>query len=180
MAIMIMNILGKQHEIIKVGKLEIMKSNFHYSKQAIYKRNGECYFDFSATWKIDELLRKEGTGFRVFTKKDFACLAGLGSRWVNCGEAGNNIAGYFFGERAHKITTIDDPKGCVFFPACGLYSSNENKLIGQNDFAYYWSSSTFCDNSAYILYFHGNSIYPGTVNFNKNYGLSVRCVRDLV
>jgi uncharacterized protein (TIGR02145 family) len=49
----------------------------------------------------------------------------------------------------------------------------------QGSVASYWSSTYANNNYAYHLYFYSTSVYPGTTNgAAKNYGRSVRCVRN--
>ena len=50
-------------------------------------------------------------------------------------------------------------------------------LYGQGSIANYWSSSYHSVNSAYHLYFYSSVVNPVT-NSNKNYGYTLRCVRN--
>jgi uncharacterized protein (TIGR02145 family) len=175
-----------QYKTVNMGKLEVMSTNFHYSKLNIYKKSGECYFDFSSVLKIGEKLEKENLGFRIPTPEDFAYLIGLGNRWVDYNEIGNNIAGCILGKKAHEITTaratqlnlIDELalKKCVFLPAFGFYTKDGG--YGRNFAAYYWSNYLHPNNdSAYILYSRKKNIL-NTIYFSREHGLPVRCVRD--
>ncbi|MDE6182942.1 MAG: hypothetical protein K2F53_00770 [Rikenellaceae bacterium] len=43
-------------------------------------------------------------------------------------------------------------------------------------YGYYWSSVVFDSNNAYTLYFGSSSVTVN--NYSKQYGFSVRCVRQ--
>jgi uncharacterized protein (TIGR02145 family) len=64
--------------------------------------------------------------------------------------------------------------GAIFLPAAGLHSTDVYN-VGTN--GYYWSSSYYSDIRAYNMYFHGTRIIS-TSNDTRNYGYSVRLVRD--
>jgi uncharacterized protein (TIGR02145 family) len=148
--------------------------------------NDECeyylHFNFQAILKVGEQMRREGTGFRIPTPKDFAYLAGLGARWVNYDESNFAESGCIFGKKAHEVRTDGEfnSKNCVFLPAFGFYKYDSDEFIGQDFAAYYWSSWLYLhSDSAYILYVREKNIF-NTIHFNKKHGLPVRCVRDLI
>lgn len=51
---------------------------------------------------------------------------------------------------------------------------NGSSLSGAGSSGYYWSSTPYGSSSAYVLYFISG--YVDTTYYNRNYGLSVRCV----
>jgi uncharacterized protein (TIGR02145 family) len=60
----------------------------------------------------------------------------------------------------------------------GGYCDNSGTLGEQGEYGKYWSSTYGSDYSAYYLTFHSGLTYPGTDDYNKYYGRSVRCVRN--
>ena len=65
--------------------------------------------------------------------------------------------------------------GAVFLPAAG-YRDGSNVGYVQND-GYYWSATERDSNDAYCLYFYSDAAAMGI--YIRNYGLSVRLVKDL-
>jgi uncharacterized protein (TIGR02145 family) len=59
-------------------------------------------------------------------------------------------------------------------PAAGSRGTS-GSASGQGDTGYYWSSTASGTSSGYLLYFDSGYAYPSD-NFNKTYGLAVRCV----
>ncbi len=57
------------------------------------------------------------------------------------------------------------------------YSTDTGTLNSQGSYAYYWSSSINNTYYVHILYFHSAGVHPATTHF-KNYGATVRCVRN--
>jgi hypothetical protein len=170
-----MKILEQDYEFTKVGNLYVATTNLYHPKLAIRKASGNHYFDFYAVEKLDETLIEYEPGIRVTTRDDLKYLASLGSHWVKAGEKGNTIAGRFFGERAQEAT-MDDLKGCVFFPALGYCF--RGTLHAQGSFAGYWSSTYFSNYHAYYLYFFSSNTSPGTDWNRKNFGFPVRLVKN--
>ncbi|MDR1182349.1 MAG: hypothetical protein LBL13_10280 [Bacteroidales bacterium] len=159
---------------MRVGNLEILNKNI-YSPDIAVEYDGNCYFDFIGVKVISELLEGQDTKFRVPTDDDFEYLYNLGSRWVEQGEVGNNLAGRFFGKKAN-IATMDDLKNCIFLPATG-YCDPLAALVSQNNTAYYWSSTCYNSSSRYVQCFNNNLVYSWNY-YHKGDGFSVRCVRD--
>jgi uncharacterized protein (TIGR02145 family) len=60
----------------------------------------------------------------------------------------------------------------------GGYCDNSGTLGEQGEYGKYWSSTYGSDYSAYYLTFYSGLTYPGTDDYNKYYGRSVRCVRN--
>ncbi len=69
----------------------------------------------------------------------------------------------------------------------GLWRSYPNNFVysgyvygssvdGRNSYVYYWSSSAGSSSRAYVSHFGSETVSPGTVSSNKNYGRMVRCV----
>lgn len=72
-------------------------------------------------------------------------------------------------------TNILEPSGVVFLPASGYRSGTETEDV--NNYGYYWSSSAEDYGSSYMLVFGNNYFYPqGTAG--RQYGYSVRLVKD--
>ena len=47
-----------------------------------------------------------------------------------------------------------------------------------NGYAYFWSASQYSDNNAYFLVLDGDGPQVSMYSANKNYGYSVRCIKD--
>jgi hypothetical protein len=149
-----MKILGHEYGFVKVGDLYVATTNLYYPELAIHKQNSQCYFDFCATEKANDIVRRSAPTVRISTRDDLKYLGSLGSHWVEAGERGNEIAGRFFGEHC-KEATITDLKGCVFFPACGIYNG---ALLGKyGSLGLYWSSTSHDDCYGYHMYFDNES-----------------------
>lgn len=63
----------------------------------------------------------------------------------------------------------------IFLPAAGCRGSTDGILGVVGKYGYYWSSTEYSSNNAYILYLDGNA-YVG--DSSKTYGFSVRCVAE--
>lgn len=64
------------------------------------------------------------------------------------------------------------------YPNNFVYSGyvNNGSIDTRGSSGHYWSSTTLTANYAYYLYFDSDSVSPGTINYGKFYGFSVRCV----
>ncbi|MBO7618789.1 MAG: fibrobacter succinogenes major paralogous domain-containing protein, partial [Bacteroidales bacterium] len=69
-----------------------------------------------------------------------------------------------------------DAFGFSALPAGRRYNDVSYYNVGNN--AYFWSSSEYGGNSAYYMYLLSDDDRAGLYNYNKNYGLSVRCVQN--
>jgi hypothetical protein len=170
-----MKILERDYDFTKVGNLYVATTNLYYPELAMHEASGNHYFNFYKVEELGKTLTNHEPGIRVATRDDLRYLARLGSHWVEAGEKGNTIAGRFFGERAQEAT-MDDLKGCVFFPALGYCSYDS--LYGQGSQADYWSSTVYSGgtNSAYYLYYRSGAL--GLYDLNKRYGFPARLVKN--
>jgi uncharacterized protein (TIGR02145 family) len=72
----------------------------------------------------------------------------------------------------------DGLKGSAWAGVLGGSCDSGGLLGNQGSNANYWSSTYYSSPSAYLLYFYSGTVYPGTSNGSKNYGRTVRCVRN--
>ena len=66
--------------------------------------------------------------------------------------------------------------GAVFLPAAGYRDGSNVDSVG--DIGYYWSSTAYSNNIAYLVRFKSGDVYPGNYVL-RNYGCSVRLVTDV-
>ncbi|MBR3132446.1 hypothetical protein IKG33_03540, partial [Candidatus Saccharibacteria bacterium] len=64
------------------------------------------------------------------------------------------------------------------FPNNFVYSGywSSTRPDSRNSLGYYWTSTANGNYNSYTLYFSYNHVYPGSYNYNKNYGASTRCI----
>ena len=64
------------------------------------------------------------------------------------------------------------------YPNNFLYSGyvKGGSLLGRGTYGEYWSSTTRGDLASYYLKLYNSDVYPGTDNYYKSYGMSVRCL----
>lgn len=89
------------------------------------------------------------------------------------------LNGAMSGNASPVITnnTTTRPKWKSNGPFQGVYAGYwDGTSRNQGGNGYYWSSSAYSANSARILGFYHNRVNPGSGNYTKWYGLSVRCV----
>ncbi|MDR0603935.1 MAG: hypothetical protein LBG80_06505 [Bacteroidales bacterium] len=172
-----MKILKQQCEAAIIGKLEVMTRNLYLPDLAIYTREGNSYHNFAQVKKIEELLKKQGDGFRVAAKKDFEYLSSLGSCWCKQGKKSNVYAGRLFGNKNKEGAT-------VFLPAVGYYCYNifekNYSLVDYGSCAAYWSSTYYDDRYSYYLSFDSDMLPDTSMVGANDYGRSIRCVRNFL
>ena len=91
---------------------------------------------------------------------------------------------YSMGGSGTTANANTDPTGAVrskvwrSFPNNFLYSGNAyiSNINGRGSFGYYWSSSASGANYAYNLILNSSALYPGTYDYTKFNGFTVRCV----
>ena len=71
----------------------------------------------------------------------------------------------------------DASKKMRAYPNNFLYSGYFDKSSANKRGSYgrYWSSTSYYDNTSYYLYLDSSSVGPGTTNFSKGSGFSIRC-----
>ena len=64
------------------------------------------------------------------------------------------------------------------YPNNLVYSGSVNggSVLNRGSYGGYWSSTAASSNSAYYLYLLSSSVYPGTGDYSKYYGWTIRCV----
>ena len=68
--------------------------------------------------------------------------------------------------------------GLRAYPTNFLYSGDfgTSSAYGRGSYGGYWSSAAINAYYSYYLYLYSTSVYPGTYNYNKYYGVAARCV----
>lgn len=87
--------------------------------------------------------------------------------------------GWYIGTATAPTTKADQDK-YVFLPVAG-YRRNDTTGIsdeGSSGAGYYWSSTPYNSDNAYVFYFDSNSFYTNDSRNDGKFGQSVRCVRD--
>ncbi|MDR1592036.1 MAG: fibrobacter succinogenes major paralogous domain-containing protein, partial [Prevotellaceae bacterium] len=117
---------------------------------------------------------------------------------VKNGKAANNDWGYFQyrlgGFAVYKTADWDDaaaadykngiknlyetaaPEPVLFFPTGGMRNPSDGTFASMGSFGFYWSSTNYNDYGAYLVRFN-NTHVDLSVNLNRGYGFSVRCVK---
>lgn len=93
---------------------------------------------------------------------------------------GNTSGGFYYLEVQLGATSNNgtSSKKWRSFPNNFLYSgfANNSDINGRGSRGFYWSSSAYNAYNAYRLYLDSSDLYPGTSNYGKFNGFSVRCV----
>ena len=93
------------------------------------------------------------------------------------GGSGTNTDFYLLNQAINSGST-SNPSGLMSAPANFLYSGYVNASVsGRGSDGVYWSSTANSSNRAYTLSFYPSIVYPGTTDYYKYEGFSVRCVR---
>lgn len=71
------------------------------------------------------------------------------------------------------------PKECVFLPAVGRRVDYDENIYEAGQSGFYWSSSSYGDEFAFILYFKSDLLWSDNSDYRKH-GYSVRLVTDVV
>ena len=65
----------------------------------------------------------------------------------------------------------------IWYPVSGYRRSSDGSLDNVGLYGNYWSASPYIYTASYYLNFNGiGSVYPSN-NYNRAYGLSVRCLQ---
>lgn len=127
-------------------------------------------------------------GWKVPTLNEFLSLSpnftdDLGTHSTVVDHMGGNspmgLPGRWFGPN-HAAATSENPNGCIFLPIAGERSPNGGSSSSRNQYASYWTSSPYFDEStseggAYMVYFWGAQVVARW-RFARGYGYAVRCV----
>lgn len=89
---------------------------------------------------------------------------------------GQNATGTSFSSNSYSLDQWQtlESAGCIFLPAAGRRVGTEVDVVGTG--GYYWSSTSGYGGHAWFMGFFGNGL--NMYNDNRNYGLSVRLVKD--
>ena len=109
------------------------------------------------------------SGWRVPTGEELKMLQAYNIEW---GTDQSGMNGYWFSDPVY-IGTSD---GQIFLWASGLVMSNGGSITNRDNYGYYWSSSPYNSTSSLGLFI--GSVKSGTANYQRTYGLSVRCVQE--
>ena len=121
-----------------------------------------------------DVCRKIGDGnWYTPTQVQLKALLDAGNIWGTYTMNGKNINGRYFG--TNSIPNEADQDKYVFLPAAGNRYDTSWSDVGSG--GYYWSSTPISSN-AYYLYFNRGIIAPENIDGYRNYGFSMRCVRN--
>ncbi|MDR2004091.1 MAG: fibrobacter succinogenes major paralogous domain-containing protein [Prevotella sp.] len=112
---------------------------------------------------FDEAQKICPIGYRLPTKEEFEELAA-------------NTKYHFDKEKQYGVFTFKDGTK-IEFPASGYRSNTIGALYGVGVNGTYWSSSPSSATNGFSLTFNGTSVNPAN-NYNRQYGFSVRCVKE--
>jgi len=82
------------------------------------------------------------------------------------------------GEYRPDLTFVNDKYLALWGGAFGGNCGSVGALGGQGSWAHYWSATEFSAPNARHLYFDTSGVIYPQLWFNKNYGLTLRCVRN--
>lgn len=130
-----------------------------------YEKDGHHYY----SWQ-EAMDAARSVGKRLPTREELKALCDLGSTWDD------ELKGRWFGGNHDS-----DHKGSLFLPAAGLRLSSSGELASTSSTGCYWSSSPYYggSNRAGSLSFSSGNVSPLN-NYNRAYGFSVRCVREII
>lgn len=130
-----------------------------------YEKDGHHYY----SWQ-EAMDAARSVGKRLPTREELKALCDLGSTWDD------ELKGRWFGGNHDS-----DHKGSLFLPAAGLRLSSSGELASTSSTGCYWSSSPNYGggSNAGNLSFSSGNVSPLN-NYNRAYGFSVRCVREII
>jgi hypothetical protein len=70
------------------------------------------------------------------------------------------------------------PEPVLFLPTGGMRSPADGTFVYVGTYGFYWSSTNYNDNKAYLMRFANTHVDP-SVDLNRGYGFGVRCVKSL-
>jgi uncharacterized protein (TIGR02145 family) len=169
------NILGREHKTIIIGKQEWMAENLycpeigcHYDNDPENSKDG--YGTLHTYYAIPAIQKLLPDGWRVPTDKEWDVLENyVGS---NAGKKLKSKDGWIDGGNG------TDDFGFRVLPAGHRYYDGSN-FYHRGSNAHFWSSSA--NSSTYAWYRNFYYSYATVYRFstNRSYGFSVRCVRDI-
>lgn len=112
-------------------------------------------------------------GWRIPTSSDFSLLSTNVKNDGNTLKAIGQGSGAGAGTNAYGFSALLSGIIVIGVSNIGAYSELDK-------FSYFWSSSESTTTFAFNTYLmHSSGIITGTVPYNKNYGMSIRCVKDI-
>lgn len=118
-------------------------------------------------------------GWRVPTEAEWSALAATGNTWADAGTRGAAVAGGFFGSNHTTCSLPSNMSGCIFLPAVGRREYINGVLYNQGSEGWYWSSTQYPSNTNYGYFWYFYSGYSSLTSYDKAFGNSVRCVREV-
>ena len=185
---------GKTYKTVKIGKQTWMAENLNY-----WVRDSHCYGDRKIDFPVDAYAVKDSncakygrlytwnaalkacpTGWHLPSKKEFEVLAKAvggtlgkdGDRWNDAGKKLKSASSWINNDG--KDRSGDDAFGFSALPA-GIMQVNED--YGFNG-AFFWSSTENLNGFAYFMRFYYDYDEAYIYDNDKNYGFSVRCIKD--
>ena len=160
------NIGGKTYKTVKIGKQEWLAENLDLETDLSYKNPSHPkygrYYEWDALGEIQKALP---SGWRVPDNLDWKQLTDY------VGDANDTCIAL-----KSKEFGGTDEYGFSVLPSGFRY--RDGSFDDSGNYADFWSSSEFNRSSAYFWTFYGDEDYVYDDHNAKNYGFSVRCLRD--
>ena len=163
---------GKTYRTVKIGNQVWMAENLNYEMEGSYcydndpenaKKYGRLY-----TWEA--AMKAAPEGWHLPSKAEFeTLLSAVGGRDAS-GAALKSTSGWDYDGNG------TDSYGFSALPAGYRYDYDDFYLAG--DDAYFWSSSERNSDDAYFMNFDDLTDVASLFCNDKNYGLSIRCVKE--
>ena len=149
-------------------------------------------YDYPNRWNPDfDPCKRANASWRMPTAQEWETLKSTNHKFLRANEAGNPIAGTFYGENAQEATW-NDPKDCIFFPVTGAYWDNSGEFV--EGVSLYWSSSRYEDAEEDVgvgtIYYSAKKAYaavlpglgiiqrpPRQPGYGQDAAMPVRCVK---
>lgn len=189
---------GKTYRTVKIGSQWWMAENlnyetdnsFCYNDSAEYcEKYGRLYtwvaaMDSAGTWSTNG----KGCGYVTICSPTYpvrgVCPEGwhlpTRTEWETLFKAvgGQSVAGTKLKSTSGWNSNGNGTDAFSFsaLPAGGRY--NVGNYDNEGNYASFWSSTVYDSYLAYYMFLHYNYDFPRLVNYDKNLGFSVRCVKD--
>lgn len=170
---------GKTYRTVQIGNQTWMAENLNFaSKQSKCYDNKEINCDKYGrlyVWSEKMVASVCPSGWHLPSKGEFETLLRNVGGERTAGTALKSRGGWNVLNR--KNGNGRDEYGFGALPA-GFYFSDDDSFFGGGGSALFWSSTENGSNIAYFLCLRYNAEYAYVGNLNKDYGFSVRCVKN--
>lgn len=175
---------GKTYKTVKIGDKVWMAENLNYQtgESKCYDNKPENCDKYGRLYVWREAVTACPDGWHLPNKQeleDLEITAGQKAGDIDmAGTVLKSSTGWDWDEYGCKSGNGTDGLGFGAFPA-GYYYSDYDSFYYEGSYARFWSSTEFSSNSAYYLNLYYLYKAAGVGNVRKDYGFSVRCVKNL-